>query len=300
MPYTKPRYDYTASLIKVIRDIGINTGKIEADNIDLIIVKNEDEVLSKKWQSALKLGYTPLCFQEKQLKTLEQIDPKLSAKEMKTFHSALLKGQDVPIIGSMRKEDKTKLRNPNYYHIAPPANLLKKHIKNLLKYGTYDEDLGLIKGFATMMELIYLHPFEFGTTTLSSVFVNQIIQEDSPLYKLINWEKKVVEQIEEFRQQMQQAFASRNNTDAIVFLLNCFQSALEELVENIISVTPTAEERLQKAKQIMGPKTFSRKDYMIVHHGISYATASRDLRLGVEKKSLKKTGLRSLTEYVFK
>ena len=46
-----------------------------------------------------------------------------------------------------------------------------------------------------------------------------------------------------------------------------------------------------------GKKEFTRKDYMNVFKDISSATASRDLKKGVEIKLFKKTGSKNLTVY---
>ena len=50
----------------------------------------------------------------------------------------------------------------------------------------------------------------------------------------------------------------------------------------------------------LGIKSFTRKDYMNVFKNLSSATASRDLKKGVELKMFKSIGNKNKTEYIFK
>jgi hypothetical protein len=58
----------------------------------------------------------------------------------------------------------------------------------------------------------------------------------------------------------------------------------------------TAEDRLNYFVE-MGKAEFNRKDYMLVFKEISTATASRDLRLGIELGLFKKEGDKINTVY---
>lgn len=71
------------------------------------------------------------------------------------------------------------------------------------------------------------------------------------------------------------------------------------MFDSLESNIETTDTRLEKAKEKFKNKPFSRKAYMQVFKNISTATASRDLRLGVTKNLLKKTGDKNTTRYQF-
>ncbi len=81
-------------------------------------------------------------------------------------------------------------------------------------------------------------------------------------------------------------------------MLTVILYALEELLSTQNS-TLTDIDRLNLFKNLIGQGNFSRKDYLRNYKEISSATASRDLREGVKKGILEKTGDKRNTIYRF-
>jgi Fic family protein len=84
------------------------------------------------------------------------------------------------------------------------------------------------------------------------------------------------------------------------FILDRINTSLDQLIDETRGVTLTATNRLGIARQAFGHKSFSRKDYQNVLKTISAATASRDLRQGVEMGMLKRSGDKRTSVYRFK
>jgi Fic family protein len=76
--------------------------------------------------------------------------------------------------------------------------------------------------------------------------------------------------------------------------------ALEDFLQNFSPKPLTPEERLNRAAQEFPRRTFSRKDYLALFKTISTATASRDLKHGVDSGLLQKQGEKAQTAYEFR
>jgi Fic family protein len=91
-----------------------------------------------------------------------------------------------------------------------------------------------------------------------------------------------------------------DGTAFIAFSLEMVHQALDNLAEAIRPEGSTAETRLEQAGAEFGKARFSRKDYMKLHKSISTATASRDLRDGVETGMLSRRGDKAAAVYRFR
>ncbi|MFM7902207.1 MAG: Fic family protein, partial [Bacteroidota bacterium] len=85
------------------------------------------------------------------------------------------------------------------------------------------------------------------------------------------------------------------STKFIEFMLTVIEQSLDELLQTR-SKRPDAVQRLLSFLEQV-EVDFSRGDYMLHFPEISSATASRDLRSGVEQKLIKKTGDKKTTRY---
>ena len=98
---------------------------------------------------------------------------------------------------------------------------------------------------------------------------------------------------------LKQSDKSGQSTPFIEFSLLMIQQALENYLDALKPKPISANERLEITKEYFGSKQFSRKDYLNYFKTISTATASRDLKLGVDKGLLIKSGARANTAYRF-
>jgi Fic family protein len=79
-------------------------------------------------------------------------------------------------------------------------------------------------------------------------------------------------------------------------MLDVIDKSLEELLD-FNSRTLTEKDRLEYFLSL-NKREFTRKDYMEVFKDISAATASRDLKKGVELNFFKKEGDKNKTRYI--
>jgi len=79
-------------------------------------------------------------------------------------------------------------------------------------------------------------------------------------------------------------------TGFVVFMLSVIRESLQALMAETRSVRLTASGRLEMAAHSFGDHSFSRRGYQSFFKTISTATASRDLKEGVKKGLLEKTG----------
>jgi len=82
-------------------------------------------------------------------------------------------------------------------------------------------------------------------------------------------------------------------------MLGLIHQSLKDFSKDLIGITHTSMDRLNLAKDHFIKEKFSRKDYMGFFKTISSATASRDLKEGIDLKILKKTGSTNQTRYIF-
>ena len=88
-------------------------------------------------------------------------------------------------------------------------------------------------------------------------------------------------------------------TKFIEFSLEMVMKSLEDFIAVFRPKTTTPADRLENAHKQFGDKSFSRKDFLELYKSISTATASRDLKVGVDKELLEKTGDKAVTLYRF-
>ena len=69
--------------------------------------------------------------------------------------------------------------------------------------------------------------------------------------------------------------------------------------ENILSNVNTPTMRLEYARDYFINKSFSRKEYILLHKNISTATASRDLKYALDQKKLQRIGDKNQSIYRF-
>ena len=88
------------------------------------------------------------------------------------------------------------------------------------------------------------------------------------------------------------------STKFIEFMLSILDQSLSELLENGTKKLNETE-RLELFLSTF-TQTFTRKDYMKQYSEISTATASRDLKNGVENGLIEKFGDKKITQYIKK
>ena len=82
-------------------------------------------------------------------------------------------------------------------------------------------------------------------------------------------------------------------------MLEIADQALRQIAGQLRAPVVTPDQRLDRAEASLGRRWFRRQDYLGLFPVMSTATASRDLRRGLDRHRLEPRGSQRLTEYRF-
>jgi len=215
-------------------------------------------------------------------------------------HKNLMKGliQDA---GSFRKGGVGILKGKEVSHVAPPASRVPKLMADLLSYLKSEKDTHpLIKSCVFHYEFMFIHPFMDGNGRMGRLWQTVILMKYHPVFEFLPIESLIKEKQKSYYEVLEECDACGDSTAFIEFMLGLILLALEELKAEVTVDNQTPESRLESAKLNFGKASFSRKEYMTYFKTISSATASRDLKTGVDLAVLLKEGEKARTRYRFK
>lgn len=214
---------------------------------------------------------------------------------------SFLKAHQVLVGGLQDDAGKYRSHNVGIYqgrevaHIAPPSERVPLLMDTLFDYLGSDESIHLVKSCVFHYELEFIHPFTDGNGRMGRLWQTLILMKEHPVFEFLPFESLIRQKQREYYEVLAVCDKAGSSTRFIEFMLGILDQALDELLHAGNSPL-TAEDRLQY--YVSDDKApFTRKDYMNVFRDISTATASRDLKKGVDTKLLKKTGDKNLTVY---
>jgi Fic family protein len=184
-------------------------------------------------------------------------------------------------------------------HVAPPGNIVKSLLTDLFNYLKKDKDLLLIKSCVFHYETEFIHPFIDGNGRMGRLWQTLILRKYSPVFEFLPIESLIKSKQIEYYKILGESDNQGNSTGFIEFMLQIISQSLEELLTSQ-NVNLTSNDRIDIYKEKIGSDSFSRQDYMRHFKDISSATASRDLKVAVDKGILEKTGDKRTTQYRFK
>jgi Fic family protein len=202
--------------------------------------------------------------------------------------------------GNFRSKNVGVLKGSKVSHIAPKPNLVPELIQNLFKWAESSDLHSLVKSCIIHYELEFIHPFEDGNGRMGRFWQSLILYNYNSLFRFIPIESLIKDNQKSYYDVLEQCDKAGESTLFIEFMLEIIDKCLLEYVNQFTSVTMSSGERLNYSKNHFGDKLFSRKEYLSLFKNISSATASRDLKDGVELKLLIKTGSGNQTRYSFK
>ncbi len=212
-------------------------------------------------------------------------------------HALLMQGLvDRP--GVLRSSSVGIVAGAQVRHIAPAGHMVHGLMNDLFSYLQNDDDLLLIKSCVFHYELEFIHPFTDGNGRMGRLWQTVILLQQYPVFAYLPMEVMIKEHQQAYYQALSNSDKSGQSTPFIDFMLKIIQSALKERLSQ--SVKPlSAKERLAVFKEYIQATDFNRSNYLQHFKTISSATASRDLKLGVEHGILQKTGIQNNTRYRF-
>jgi Fic family protein len=270
--------------------------KIEGNSLDL------DQMTAILDQRRVQGPVKDIREVENALKAYETMDKWdiHSEPDFLAAHKQMMKGV-LDNAGRYRTSQVGVLTGNKVAHVGPGYKLVPKLMGNLFQYlRNSKEENSLIVGSVFHYELEFIHPFLDGNGRMGRLWQNAIISSSFPIFRNIPIENAIRENQKEYYQALAASDKQGNSTVFIEFSLGIIRRALQEFHSVFGSEKESVDSRLEYALQELKGKSFSRKEYKTLFIGLSTATASRDLKKGVDEKRIVKTGDKRLTRYATK
>lgn len=222
---------------------------------------------------------------------------KLNSQSEKSFleaHQILMQGL-IPTAGKYRKGNVGIVKGSKIQHLAPPASNVPHLMKELFAFIKKDPAIALIKSCVFHYEMEFIHPFSDGNGRMGRLWQTLLLMQQYPLFEFLPFETLISKNQKQYYKALSESDNQGESTIFVEFMLGVIHKSLEELLQ-----TRTGPMSVTDRMQLFltsGITQFTRKHYMSFFKTISSATASRDLKLAVDQKLVKKIGDKSKTFY---
>ncbi len=312
-----PPYEITAEILKLITSISEKMGAINATFLNRPSPKLRKQNRIKTIHASLKIEGNSLT--EDQITALLEkkrvIGPKKDVLEVlnaiqiyenlnqynpnneKSFlkaHQNLMKGL-IEDAGKYRKQGVGIVKGSKIEHVAPPFNNVAFLMKDLFQYLKNSEDIELIKSCVFRYEMEFIHPFLDGNGRMGRLWQTLILMQKYPIFEFLPFETMISKDQEKYYEALAQSDKSGKSTKFIEYMLNVMDGSIDQLL-NFNNRTLNENDRIEYFASF-NKVEFTRKDYMDIFKDISSATASRDLKRGVELNIFQKIGEKNKTIY---
>lgn len=316
----KPPYQITPQIIKLISSISEKIGQINAKFLDKPSPKLRKENRIKTIHSSLSIEgntltqeqITALLENKRVIGPIKDVSEVLNAikvyDKLKSFdpyssasfldaHKVLMNGLiDQP--GKYRTKGVGIVTGDKITHMAPPADNVVYLMKDLFTYLKKSEEIDLIKSCVFHYEMEFIHPFEDGNGRMGRLWQTLILTQTHSIFEFIPFESLIHDTQHDYYTALSESDKTGSSTPFILYMLNAIDCSLFETL-NFKSRTMTSEDRITYFSEVSNT-SFTRKDYMLVFTDVSSATASRDLKLGVDLGIFLKEGDKKKTVYKLK
>ncbi|RLD18695.1 MAG: Fic family protein [Bacteroidetes bacterium] len=213
-------------------------------------------------------------------------------------HKLLMSGL-VPGAGKYRIEEVGVFKGAAIAHMAPPAWNVHHLMDQLFNYLKESPDNLIIKSCVFHYEMEFVHPFADGNGRMGRLWQTIILMQENPVFEFLPIESGILESQQEYYAMLALSDKDGMATKFVEYILALIRDSLAELI-NAQRAVLTDTERVLYFKEHTDLSEFTRKDYMNMFRSISSATATRDLKKGVERGVLIKEGANRLTVYKFR
>ena len=316
----KPPYDITPRVLKLISSISEKIGEVNARYLSKQSPQLRKQNRIKTIQSSLQIEGNTLTTEQitALIEKKRVVGPKKDVLEVlnaievynelitykphseKVFlkaHAALMKGLLDPV-GKYRNQSVGIVKGDKLEHLAPPFQNVPYLMKELFAYLKDDDELTLIKSCVFHYEMEFIHPFLDGNGRMGRLWQTVILLQDFPVFEFLPFEKLISESQIDYYKSLSLSDKLGKSTPFIEYMLGIIDKSLAELLnytQRILKDTDRLDYFLAQ-----GFTDFSRKDYMRVFKDIASATASRDLKKGIELNLFESSGKLNKTRYFIK
>ena len=316
----KPPYQISPKILKLVSSISEKIGQINAKFLDKPSPKLRKENRIKTIHSSLSIEGNTLTEEQitallenkrvigpikdvsevlnaiKVYNDLSSLNP-YSQKSFLEAHKTLLDGL-IAQPGVYRAKGVGIVTGDKITHMAPPSGRVMFLMKDLFDYLEDSDEIELIKSCVFHYEMEFIHPFVDGNGRMGRLWQSLILMQSFPVFEFIPFESIISNTQNDYYSALSESDKKGISTPFIEYMLNAIDQSLFDTL-NFKSRTMTSEDRITYFSEITNDK-FTRKDYMFVFKDISSATASRDLKLGVDLGVFEKDGDKKNTTYKLK
>jgi len=314
----KPPYQLSGKILRLVASISEKIGEVNAAHLSKLPAELRKENRIKTIHSSLEIEGNTLTsdqitaiFENKRvigptkdileaqnaILVYEHLD-KWNPYSFDSFcdaHRMLMKGL-IEAPGKIRRQSVGIVKGFDIAHIAPQSEMLTPLMNDLFGYLKNDDDLVLIKSCVFHYEVEFIHPFLDGNGRMGRLWQTLILKEAHPVFEFLPIESVIKGRQEKYYEALGKSDHSGESTLFIEFMLEVILDSLEELL-GIQNISLLNIDRINLFKSIVKEDFFTRKDYLRNFREISSATASRDLKYGVEHGIIEKTGDKNTTRY---
>jgi Fic family protein len=313
----KPPYDISPKILKLISAISEKIGEVNANYLTRqspqLRKKNriktihsslqiEGNTLTEEQITALIENKRVIGPEKEVLEVINAIrvyekleDYKLySDKSFLKAHQELMKGL-IESAGKYRKQGVGIMKGSKVEHVAPPYENVPYLMKDLFEYVQDSEELTLIKSCVFHYEMEFIHPFLDGNGRMGRLWQTLILMSEYPVFEFLPFETLISQTQNEYYEALAMSDKSGKSTFFIEYMLQVIDKSLGNLLNynnRVLKDTDRLDYFLK-----LGIKEFTRKDYMNTFKDLSSATASRDLKKGVEMQLFESYGTQNKTKY---
>jgi len=316
----KPPYDITSKILKLISSISEKIGEINANYLSKQSPQLRKQNRIRTIYSSLQIEGNTLT--EEQITALIEnkriIGPEKDVLEVlnaikvydklneykfsseKNFlkaHFQLMNGL-IGSAGKYRKQGVGIVKGSKLEHVAPPHENVPYLMKNLFVYLKNSDELTLIKSCVFHYEMEFIHPFLDGNGRMGRLWQTLILLAEYPVFEFLPFETLISQTQSEYYKSLALSDKSGKSTIFIEYMLGVIEKSLENLLNYNNRVLKDID-RLEYFLNL-GNKDFNRKDYMNIFKDLSSATASRDLKKGIELRMFVRIGNLNKTKYIVK
>lgn len=316
----KPTYDITPKILKLITSISEKLGEINATYLSKQSPQLRKQNRIKTIHSSLQIEGNTLT--EEQITALIEnkrvIGPEKDVLEVlnaiklyenlekykfysdKSFlkaHKELMNGL-IQSPGKYRTKGVGIVKGNIVEHIAPPAENVPFLMKDLFEYLKDSEELTLIKSCVFHYEMEFIHPFIDGNGRMGRLWQTLILMSEYPVFEFLPFQTLISQTQNEYYNSLAMCDKLGKSTIFIEYMLGVIDKSLSNLLDYNNRIFKDID-RLEYFIKL-GAKEFTRKDYMNTFKNLSSATASRDLKKGLELKLFESIGFLNKTKYLVK
>jgi Fic family protein len=313
----KPPYEITPLILKLISSISEKIGEVNATYLNKQTPQLRKQNQIKTIHASLQIEGNTLTEEQitalienkrvigpqkdvlevlNAIKVYQKLDSYKFASE-KSFlkaHFELMNGL-IENAGKYRKRGVGIVNGSVVEHVAPSHENVPYLMNDLFDYLKDSDELTLIKSCVFHYEMEFIHPFIDGNGRMGRLWQTLILMEEYPIFDFLPFETLISNTQTLYYKSLALSDKTGKSTVFIEYMLGVIEKSLENLLNytnRILKDTDRLEHFLS-----LGKKEFGRKDYMNVFKNISSATASRDLKKGIDLRLIESIGDKNKTRY---